>query len=151
MQGFKAEFKDKDHWNNYIDLDKFEDFLFCRYRFIGIQSEPYFEPRIQISNKDSKRSDDYLTCEQYAKRYVYMCSLITINNTDHLFPMMFTFYAMITHKFFALYSCILRLLGNGWSIPVVEFLLRPLQEIFPQKDYGERYDYVYNWEPYNCV
>lgn len=111
MQGFKAEFKDKDHWNNYIDLDKFEDFLFCRYRFIGIQSEPYFEPRIQISNKDSKRSDDYLTCEQYAKR----------------------------------------LLGNGWSIPVVEFLLRPLQEIFPQKDYGERYDYVYNWEPYNCV
>ena len=75
MQGFKAEFKDKDHWHNYIDQDKFQDFLFCRYRFIGIQEEPYFEPRIQISNYGNKPSNDYLTCEQYAKRYVciYVC------------------------------------------------------------------------------
>ncbi len=80
-----------------------------------------------------------------------MCSFITINNTDHLFPMMFTFYAIITHKFFALYVCLLRLLGDGWSIPVMEFLLQSLQEMFPEKDYSEKYDYVYNWEPYNCV
>lgn len=42
------------------------------------------------------------------------------------------------------------LLGNGWSLPVVEHLLEPLQELFDKEDLKTYplYDYSYPWEPY---
>jgi len=43
-----------------------------------------------------------------------------------------------------------RLLGNGWSIPVIEHLLFPLQQIFPKREYAD-YNYVFPWAPYNCI
>jgi hypothetical protein len=42
------------------------------------------------------------------------------------------------------------LLGNGWSLPVVEHLLEPLQELFDKEDL-KTYplcNYNYPWEPY---
>lgn len=42
------------------------------------------------------------------------------------------------------------LLGNGWSLPVVEHLLEPLQDLFDKEDLQTYtlYDYSYPWEPY---
>jgi hypothetical protein len=42
------------------------------------------------------------------------------------------------------------LLGNAWSLPVVEHLLEPLQDLFEKEDLEtyEHYDYSYPWEPY---
>lgn len=45
-----------------------------------------------------------------------------------------------------------RLIGNGWSIPVVEHLMKPLQKLFSSEslleDY-EGYDYKFPWPPYS--
>jgi len=43
------------------------------------------------------------------------------------------------------------LIGNGWSIPVVEHLLQPLRDIFESESFFqtyEGYDYDFPWEPY---
>jgi hypothetical protein len=41
------------------------------------------------------------------------------------------------------------LLGNGWSIPVVEYVLSELKGLFNvEETYGEKYDYHYPWPPY---
>jgi hypothetical protein len=38
------------------------------------------------------------------------------------------------------------LIGNAFSVPVVEYLLGRLKEIFDQRDYGEAFNYSYCWE-----
>ena len=41
------------------------------------------------------------------------------------------------------------LLGNGWSIPVIEYILSELKGLFDvEKTYGEKYNYQYPWPPY---
>jgi hypothetical protein len=41
------------------------------------------------------------------------------------------------------------LLGNGWSIPVIEYILSELKGLFNvEKTYGEKYNYQYPWPPY---
>jgi len=43
------------------------------------------------------------------------------------------------------------LIGNGWSIPVVEHLLQPLQDLFESESFFQQYygyDYNFPWEPY---
>lgn len=43
------------------------------------------------------------------------------------------------------------LLGNAWSLPVMEHLLEPLRDLFEREDDLETYplyDYSYPWEPY---
>ena len=40
------------------------------------------------------------------------------------------------------------LIGNAWSIPVIEHLLKPLREICTQKRYMN-FDYKYQWQPYD--
>lgn len=41
-----------------------------------------------------------------------------------------------------------RLLGNSYSIPVVEHILRPLCDLFPLKKYSNA-DYCFAWQAYN--
>ena len=43
-----------------------------------------------------------------------------------------------------------RLLGNAWSIPVIEELLKPLKEICVERVYNG-YDYNFPWPPHNLV
>ena len=38
-----------------------------------------------------------------------------------------------------------RLLGNGYSIPVVEHLMRPLKDLFSEKEYSNA-DYRFTWQ-----
>jgi hypothetical protein len=45
------------------------------------------------------------------------------------------------------------LVGNGWSIPVVEHLMSKLRDLFDEGSlvtYDE-YDYVFPWAPYNST
>lgn len=42
------------------------------------------------------------------------------------------------------------LLGNAWSIPVVEVLLKPLTEICTTRVYDD-FEYSFNWPPHNLV
>ena len=39
-----------------------------------------------------------------------------------------------------------RLLGNSYSIPVVEHLLRPLKNLFQEKQYDENASYEFSWQ-----
>ena len=41
-----------------------------------------------------------------------------------------------------------RLLGNSFSLPVIEHLLKPLCSIFASRDYPI-YEYQFPWPPYN--
>lgn len=41
------------------------------------------------------------------------------------------------------------LIGNAFSIPVVEFLVRPLKKLFKKRDYDDDYSYPYPWPPHN--
>lgn len=39
-----------------------------------------------------------------------------------------------------------RLLGNSYSIPVVEHLLKPLKDLFQEKQYDENASYEFSWK-----
>jgi len=39
-----------------------------------------------------------------------------------------------------------RLYGNAWNVPTIEFLLKPLQELFVQHDHNDRYNCKYVFE-----
>jgi hypothetical protein len=55
------------------------------------------------------------------------------------------------HTFYDEIGYCKHLIGNGWSIPVVEHLLQPLQDLFESESSFqtyEGYDYDYPWEPY---
>ena len=45
-----------------------------------------------------------------------------------------------------------RLIGNGWSLPVVEHIVEPLRDLYRDKkmleSYGERWTYSYRWAPF---
>ena len=43
-----------------------------------------------------------------------------------------------------------RLIGNGWSIPVIEYILGSLKEICEEDWSHQEYNYRYQWRPYNC-
>ena len=39
-----------------------------------------------------------------------------------------------------------RLVGNAFSVPALEMLLKPLQKMFTSASYGPHFNYNYEWE-----
>jgi hypothetical protein len=76
---------------------------------------------------------------------VYCCSLVLLRKRKNLVTNCGPTFLLFQRSFFNAEDYSKRLLGNSFSIPVVEYLLTRLSEVFATREY-EGFDYNYRWE-----